>query len=167
MSTYNFIEYSKNYSKTTGILWNYDRDEPNSCLGSVDNNINYSIKNSKSFCYKTSITGELDGNNTEKEVEIVVRLKHLSNFWRRLDIPLINYEINLILTWYENCVITSKATPDVDPDTNPAVASVNNPTNATFQIKYAKLYVPVVTFSTQDDKKPLEQLKTGFKGTIK
>ena len=76
MSMYNLLEYSKNYSKTTGSFWNYYRDEPNSGVGGADNNINYSIKDSKSFDYKTSITGKLEGNNTEKEVEIVVPLKH-------------------------------------------------------------------------------------------
>ena len=76
MPMYNLFEYSKNYSKTTGSFWNYYRDEPNSGVGGADNNINYSIKDSKSFDYKTSITGKLEGNNTEKEVEIVVPLKH-------------------------------------------------------------------------------------------
>ena len=85
---YNLIEYSKNYRKAPGNLWNYYRDEPNS--GAVGN-INYSIKDSKSFNYKTSITGKLEGKNVEKDdVEIVVPLKYLSNFWRTLDIPLIN-----------------------------------------------------------------------------
>ena len=88
---------------------NYYRDEPNSGLGGADNNINYSIKDSKSFDYKTSITGKLEGNSTEKELEIVVSLKHLSNFWRTLYMSLINCEINLILTWSENCVITNRA----------------------------------------------------------
>ena len=85
------------------------RDEPNSVVGGTSNNINYWIKNSKSFDYKTNITGKLDGNDTEKKVEIVVPLKHLSNFWRTLDIPLLNFEINIILTWSENCVLISKA----------------------------------------------------------
>ena len=93
MPMYNLIEYSKNYSKTTGSLWNYYRDEPNS---GAEGNINYSIKNSKSLNHKTMITGRLAGNDTEKEVEIVVLLKHLSNFWRTLDISLINCEINTI-----------------------------------------------------------------------
>ena len=129
--------------------------------------INCPIRGSKSFDYKTRITGRLEGNNTEKEIEIVVSLKHLSNFWKILDIPLINCEINLILAWPENCVITSKATRDSDPDSDPAVAAVNNPANATFKITDTKLYVPVVTLSTEDDNKLLEQLKTGFKRTIK
>ena len=75
---YNLIEYSKNYRKTTGSLWNYYRDQPNS--GAVGN-INYFIKNSRSFNYKTSITGKLEGNNVEKDdVEIIVPLKYLTIF---------------------------------------------------------------------------------------
>ena len=73
------IEYSKNYLKTTGSLWNYCRDEPNSGVGGESNNINYSIKNSKSLDYEVKITGSLEVNNTE-EVKIVVPLKNLSNF---------------------------------------------------------------------------------------
>ena len=73
MPIYNLIEYSKNYGKTTGSLWNYYRDEPNS--GAVGN-INYSINDSNSFNYKTSITGKLEGKNVETDdVEIVVSLK--------------------------------------------------------------------------------------------
>ena len=85
-----------------------------------------------------SITGRLEGNNTEKEVEIVVPLRHLSNFWITLDIPLINCEMNLILTWSGNCVMTSKAIRDADPDVNTAVAAFNNPTNPTLKIKDTK-----------------------------
>ena len=58
MPMYNLIEYSKNHRKTTGSLFNYYRDEPNN---GTEENINYSIKNSKSFNYKTSITGKLEG----------------------------------------------------------------------------------------------------------
>ena len=81
--------------------------------------------------------------------------------------PLINCEISLNLTWSGNCVITSKATRDADPDANPPVAAINNPTNATFKIKDTKLYVPVVTLSSENDKELLGQLKTGFNRTIK
>ena len=78
MSIYNLIEYSKNYSKTTEILWNYYRYETNS--GAV-RDVNYSIKDSKSSDYKTGTTGRLEGNNAEKEnVKIAVSLKYLSNF---------------------------------------------------------------------------------------
>ena len=94
-------------------------------------------------------------------------LKYLSNAWRTLDIPLINCEVSLTLTWSENCVITSKATREADPDADPAVAGINNPTNAISKIKDIKLYVLVVTLSAENDNKLLEQLKSGFKRTIK
>ena len=75
MPMYNLLEYSKNYKKTTGSLWNYYRDEPSNPLSS----------NSESFKYKTSITGNTyDGNDANKvgknETEIVIPLKHLSYF---------------------------------------------------------------------------------------
>ena len=108
MPMYNLLEQSKNYSVTTGSFWNYYSDEPNSGLDGAGNTISYSIKHSKSFDYKTSITGKLEGKNTEKVAETVVPLKYLSNFWRSLDKPLINCEINLILTWSKNCVLTRK-----------------------------------------------------------
>ena len=94
-------------------------------------------------------------------------LKHLSNFCKTLDIPLINCEINLILTWREKCVIASKATRDAEPDADPAVAAVYNPINKTFKIAGTKLYVAVVTLSTEDNNKLLKKLKAGFKRTIK
>ena len=96
-------------------------------------------------------------------------LKYLSNFWRTLNIPLINCKTNLILTWSEDYVLTSKATRDAVPTHggNPTVARVNNPTDATFKITNTKLYVPVVILSTKDDNNFLEQLKSGFKRTIK
>ena len=143
---YNLIEYSKNYRKTTGSLWNYYRDEPNSGLGGDNNNINYSIKDSKFFDYKTSITGKLEGNNVEKDdVKIFVSLKYSSSFWRTLDMPLINCEVSLTLTWSESRVLTGKATRDNDLDADPAVDQINNATNATFKITDCKLYVPAVT----------------------
>ena len=76
MPMYNLLAYSKNYSKTSGSSWNYYRDEPNS---SMVGDINYSIRNSKTFDYKTSVTERLEGTDTEKSVEIVVTLKYLSN----------------------------------------------------------------------------------------
>ena len=87
MPMYNLLEYSKTYSETKRSFWNYCRYEPNS---GANKNINYSIKDSNYSDDKTGITGELEGNNKEKEVEIVVPLKHLSNSRRTLDILLIN-----------------------------------------------------------------------------
>ena len=94
-------------------------------------------------------------------VAIVVPLKHLRNFWRTLDILLINREINLILTWSENCILTVSAQGD-----NPARLVINAPTGATFKVTDTKLYVPVVTLSTEDDNKLLEQLKQDLKGKL-
>ena len=163
---YNLLEYSKNYRKTTGSLWNYYRDEPSNPLSS----------NSESFKYKTSITGNTynidekitddDGNEVDNpkydankvgknETEVVIPLKHLSNFWRTLNIPLINCEIELILTWSKRCVLADMT------------AANNPPTESEFQITGTKLYVPVVTLSTKSDKKLLEQIKSGFKRTVK
>ena len=129
----NLIEYSDNYSKTSGSLWQY---EPN------DN-----LADSKSFKSKVKKTGNTADGNT-KDVEITVPLKYLSNFWRTLEMPLINCEVNLILTWSKDCVIT------------------NSEGEGKFAITETKLYVPVVTLSTQDNAKLLQQLKSGFKRTI-
>ena len=169
MPMFNLLEYSKNCRRTTGSLWNYYRDKPSSDIGGENNNVNCFIKGSKSFDYKTSITGLLEGISRTKDVEIVVPLKYLSNFWRTLNMSLINCEINLILTWAENCVLTNKATRDTVPAQggNPTLAAVNNATNVTFKIKDTKLHVPVVTLSTKDDNNFVEQLKSAFKRTIK
>ena len=156
MPMYNLLEYSKNYRKTTGSLWNYYRDEQSSGIGGENNSVNYSIKDSKSFDYKTSITGKLESINTTKDAEIIVPLKNLSNFWKNSNIPLINCEVGLILIWSENCVLTSKATRDADPGANPAVVAINNPTNVIFKIKNTKLYVPAVTLSKENEIKLLE-----------
>ena len=89
-------------------------------------------------------------------------LKYLGNFWDTLDIPLINCEVSLALTWSADCVITSME-KRITTGTNRG----DSPTGAMFKITVAKLYVPVVTLSAENDNKLLEQLKTGFKGTLK
>ena len=121
----------KNYSKTTRSLWNCYRDEPNS--GAVGN-IKYTIRASESFDYKRRTTGRLESKTTEIEVEIVVLLKHLTNFWRILDMSLVISKISMTLIWSESRIITSNATRDANPDAGPAVATLNNPTNATCKI---------------------------------
>ena len=84
---YNLLEYSKNYEKTSGSLFNYYGDKPNESEIANDNGaINISIKNLKSFDYKTKIVGTLAANVLEKEVTIAILLKYLGNFWRSLDI---------------------------------------------------------------------------------
>ena len=108
MPIYNLREGSKNYSKTSGSLWNYYRDELGDEIND-NNGLNKDVVNSKSFKYKTSITGstynlaaaadDYDANKEgTKEAEIVVPLKYLGNFWKTLDIPLFNCEVSLVLT---------------------------------------------------------------------
>ena len=96
MPMYNLIEYSDNYSKTSGSLWQYYKDVPNNNLA-----------NSESFKFKVEITGKTPDDGNTKDVEIVVPLKYLSNFWRTLEMPLINCEVNLIFAWSKDCVITN------------------------------------------------------------
>ena len=106
-------------------------------------------------------------NLTKNDVKVVVPLKHLSNFWKSLNIPLINCGVELILTWFKNCVLIKKSIRDADYNANPIVYEIDNPKDAIFQITDTKLYVPVVTLSKENDIKLLEQLKSGFKRTIK
>ena len=162
---YNLLEYSKNYEKTSGFLFNYYRDEPNEAEIANDNGtINISIRNSKSFDYKTKITGSLDAGEDEKEdVTIAIPLKYLGNFWRSLGIPLINCEITLILSWCKECVLVGRSFRGP-----PAAAAnhIDSPTSTKFEINDCKLYVPVVTLSAENDNKLLEQLKLGFRRSI-
>ena len=154
MPMYNLLEYSKNYRKTTGSLWNYYRDEPSNPLSS----------NSESFKYKTNIVGKTPENNDSiTNVKLVFPLKYLSNFWKSLNISLINCEVELILTWAKNCVLADMTVRDAEGD-NPAIVA---PSGAKFKITDTKLYVPVVTLSKENDIKLLEQLKSGFKRTMK
>ena len=130
---YNLIEYS-DYSKTAGSLWQYYKDDPNDTL-----------TYSESCKSKVKITGKTPNNRNTKDVEIIVPLKYLSNFWRTLEMPLINFGVNLILTWSKDGVIT------------------NSTGEGRFAITETKLYGPVVTLSTKDNEKLRQQLKSGFK----
>ena len=123
--------------KTCGSFWQYYKDEPNNNLA-----------DSESFKSKVKITENTPADDYVKNVEIIVPLKYLSNIWRTLEMPLINCEVNLILTWSKDCVIT------------------NSTGEGKFAITETKLYVPVVTLSTKDNEKLLQQLKSGFKKTI-
>ena len=155
MPMYNLLEYSKNYRKTTGSLWNYYRDEANSSTD--NNNITHSILNSESFDYKANFMekGVTHNHLTKNDVKVVVPLKQLINFWKSLNIPSINCEVELILTWFKNCVLIDKSTREADYDA-PIVREIDNPENAIFEITNTKLYVPVLTLSKENDIKLLE-----------
>ena len=152
----NLIEYSENYSKTSGSLWQYCKQIP--AVDNNDNIVNFGGANAtNSFNFKTKITGQASADNNDGniagrvDVEIMVPLKHLSNFWRTLEMPLINCEIELILDWSANCVIIYT---DVDNEVPTLTTTETN------------LYAPVVTLSTEDNSKLLPQLKNAFKRTI-
>ena len=106
------------------------------------------MTNSESFKSKVKVTGKTPAEGNTKDVQKAVPSTYLSSFWRTLERLLTNCEVNLILTWSSTCVIT------------------NSTGRATFAITDTKIYVPVVTLSTQDNAKLLEQLKSGFKRTI-
>ena len=152
MPMYNLLEYSKNYRKTIGSLYNYYRDELNN-----DDNDNFAyinVVNSEAFKYKNKITGntynidaaaegyDVNKNGTQK-IELAIPLKYLGNFWRALNIPLITCEVFLELKWNKNRVITSLERRQVDA--GPPVVKDNAPTGATLSITDCKLHVPVCT----------------------
>ena len=171
MSMYNLLEYSKNYRKTIGSLYNYHRDELSD--DADDNNFdNIKVVNSNTFKYKNKIIGntynvtagvqgyDVNKNGTQ-EVELAIPLKYLGNFWRALNIPLIGCEVSLELKWNKNCVITSLEQRDIGGGNRD-----NAPTGATLAINNCKLYVLAVTLSKDDDFKLLTNLKSGFKREI-
>ena len=179
MPMYNLLEYSKNYGKTIGSLYNYYRDELSD--NADDNNFgNIKVVNSNTFMYKNKIicntydvdaripnpdgAGQIDNpidianENGTQEVELAIPLKYLGNFWRALNIPLISCEVSLELKWDKNCVITSLEQRDIGGGNRDNAA-----TGATLSITDCKLYVPVVTLSKDDEIKLLTNLKSGFK----
>ena len=150
MPIYNLIECSDNYSKTSGSLWQHCKEIP--AVNNSSNIVDFTaINTTNSFKFKTKMTGQINDDGEINGVEIMVPLKYLSNFWRSLEMPLINCEVKLILTSSEDCVIISTNVANQNP---------------TFTITETNLDAPVVTLSTQDNSKLLPQLKSGFKRTI-
>ena len=177
---YHLLYYSKDSRKITGSFWNYYPDMPKSAH---DNNANlrqriiYPIKNSESFNYKTKLIGNVpgvtdpaNGDDIERELEnikIVVPLKNISNFMFNLDFLLINSEIELILKWTEDYVLTKKATREElpagdDPAAEPAVNAISRPKDLKFSVTDYKLYVLVVTLQTEYQNQLCKDLKTGI-----
>ena len=160
MVMYNLLVYSQNYYMTSESLWSYCRDK----IDDVYDN----ASDGKSFKYKTKIVGKTpkrperqpwlpqnpDGTQTQwppqpavptLNVEVNILLKYRSNFWRFVDLTLINCEAELDLSWLKDCVLIEH----------------NNITGARFQINNTNLCVPVVTFSINDNLKLLEYIKQG------
>ena len=138
---YNLIEYSDNYSDTSGRLWEFKRDE---IEGDVDLTLDddHIPNNSSSFKYKSSFITNRNG------VKIAVPLKYLSNFWRSLEMPLINCKVELSLRWDKNCILSTEDG------------------NSVFAVTDTKFYVPIVTLSAEDNVKLSKLLGAGFKRPI-
>ena len=145
MPMYNLIEYSDNYSDTSGSLWQFKRDEsPVTNAGDLDN---VSTTNSTCFKYKSSFIKEftaVNNNRAFENVKTAVLLNYLSNFWRSLEMPLINCKIHLELNWSKDCVMSTIA-------------------DTTFK---TMLYVPIVTLSSKDNVKLVKLLEEGFKRPV-
>ena len=150
MPMYNLIEYSDNYQDSSATLYQYKRDEPPEDHAVADS----MADNSDSLKYKIKLLGnvtEVAGNAAgvrRLNGKVVVPLKYLSNFFRSLEMPLINCKIKLNLTWKKECVLS---TGDGE---------------AVFIINDTKLYVPVVTLSKEDNKDFIEQQNKRFQRSI-
>ena len=152
MPMYNLSEYSDNYSDTSGSLWDFRRDE-------IDYNANLTNdNNASSFKYKANLIGNTEIDGRKKGVKIALPLKYLSNFWRLLEIPLINCKVEFSLKWIENCVLTSAAIS--------ANANATGADSATFKITNPKFYAPIVTLSAEDNVKLSKLLGEGYKRSI-
>ena len=146
MPMYNLIEYSDNYQDSSATLYQYKRDETPEDDAIAD----LTVDNSSSFKYKISLLGNpVVANNIARiNVKVVVPLKYLSNFFRSLEMPLINCKIKLNLTWKKECVLST------------------DDGNAVFVINETKMYVPVVALSKEDNKDFIEQQNKGFQRSI-
>ena len=157
MPMYNLIEYSNKYADSSGSLYQFKRD--GSPMNDAENPLNVALDNSTSFKYKASLLGKAayaDVNNRSlKNTKIVVPLKYLSNFFRSLEMPLINCKTHLELNWNNNCVMFGA-------DTYAGGDNVNYK-ETKFPITSTKLYVPVVTLSTKDNANLTKQLNERFK----
>ena len=146
MPMHNLLEYSYNYQDSSAILYQYKRDEPLE----ADAVAELAANNSDSFKYKISLLGDpvLDGAIAKRNVKVVVPLKYLSNFFRSLEMSLINCKIKLNLTWKKEYVLSTDAG------------------DAVFIINDTKMYVPVVTLSKEYNKDFIEQQNKGFQRSI-
>ena len=160
MPMYNLIEYSDNYAASSESLYQFKRDE--SPKNDAENPLNVALDNLSSFKYKASHLGKItdaDGNDRSlKNAKIVVPLKYLSNFFRSLEVPLINCKIHVEVNWNKNCVI-------YDADTYAGGDNAYN-RETTFKITSTKFYVPIVTLSTKGNVNLLKQLNEGFKRSV-
>ena len=159
MPMYNLIEYFDNYADSSGSLYQFKRDE--SPMNDAENPLNAALDNSTSFKYKASLLGkatDADGNDRSLKNTKIVSLKYLSNFFRSLEMPLINCKIHLELNWNNNCVMYGA-------DNDGGGHNANNK-ETIFKITSIKLYIPTVTLSTKENVNLTKQLNERFKRSV-
>ena len=141
---YNLLEYSDNYQDSTGSLYHFRRDEPPANNGDI-------VDATTSLVYKGKLIEGTDNAHTQG-IKLIVPLKYISNFFRSLEMSLVNCKVDLELTWIKDCLVSS------------ANATAGNVLD--FIIIKTQLYVPIVTLLTKDSSKLLKQLNDGFKRSI-
>ena len=160
MPKYNLLEYSDSYADSSGSLYQFKRDD--SPVNNAENPFNIAMDISASFKWKASLLGNTnaaDNNNRSLEnAKIVVPPKYSSNFFRSLEMPLINCKIHLKLNWNKKCVIYGAN----------AYAGGDNANSraTTFGTESRKLYVPIVTVSSKDNVNLRKHLNEGFKISV-
>ena len=142
MSMYNLIEYNDNYSDTARSLQQFKRDE--SPINNAGNLADVTTNNSSSFKFKSSILGKPAVDGILKNAKIAVPLEYLGSFRQSLEMPLINCKIHLELNYTKSCLMSD-----------------NN--NKQFKMTNTKLYILIVTLSTEDNAELTKQLNEGFK----
>ena len=155
MSIYNLIEYSSYYSETTRSLWFYSKNEATNFDTDVANTNDF-----KSFKYKTKLlenTEDDNANGVLKDATIAAPSKYASNFWRSLEMSLINCKVKLKLKWTKYCALSAAGADNVN-------GSDDDNNNIIFTIKDTKIFVLVVTFS--DNQKLSKFLNKGFERSV-
>ena len=147
---YNLIEYSSNYSETTGSLWFCSKDEATDFNAGIAN-----TNDLKSFKYKAKLLGSTEANNANGT--IAVPLNYVSIFWRSLEMPLINCKVKLKIKWTKYCALSAAGADNVNN---------RDSDNNIFTIKDTKLYIPVVTSSARADQKLTKLLSKRFERSV-
>ena len=158
MPMYDLLEYSSNYFDTTGSLWFYSKDEATRFNGDIENNFTF-----KSFMYKSKLLEEAVAqpepdydNGFLKNAAVAVPLKYLSNFCKSLEMPLINYNIELKFIWTKHCILAVASNDNTNADPDNIILITND----------SKVCVTVVTLSAKDNPKLSKLFSHGFEKLV-
>ena len=167
MPMYNLLEYSDNFNKTTGTVYNFERDvlETFTDAGAREG-IWTSTSLQKKFQQVGAVTAAADEERETDTLTLFVPFTYLSTFFRSLEMPLINCEIELQLTWSRTCVLGFTHADGNDISVNALGTGGDNQAVVSFQITDTKTYIPVVTLRSIESEKLLRNLERGFSKTI-